>query len=73
MTDTTRNRIENLGVTFRFLTPILIAIVGYFTIQTLGSIDKKFEKVDIKFDMFLESYHEIDKRVDRIEWKMNGE
>lgn len=73
MTDKTFSNFERFGVSFRLLTPILIGIVGYFTIQTLTSIDKKFEKIDLKFDSFLESYHDMDKRIDHLEyeWK-NG-
>lgn len=72
MTDATRRNIENIGVSFRFLTPVLIAIVGWFTVQTLNSIDSKFEKVDVKFETFLQSYHSIDKRVDILEYRING-
>ena len=72
MTDATRRNIEKIGVSFRFLTPVLIAIVGWFTVQTLNSIDRKFEKVDVKFETFLQSYHSIDKRVDILEYRING-
>ncbi len=69
MSEAMRKNLENIGVSFRFLTPILIAIIGYFTIQTLNSIDTKFERIDIKFQSFLSSYHEMDKRVDRLEYR----
>jgi hypothetical protein len=72
MSETFRKNLESFGISLRFLTPILIAIVGYFTIQTLSSIDNKFEKIDNKFNMFLTTYHEMDKRVDRLEYKSAG-
>lgn len=69
MTDKAFSNLEKFGVSFRFLTPVLIAVVGYFTVQTLNSIDNKFEKIDMKFETFIASYHEMDKRVDRLEQK----
>lgn len=69
----TRDRIDLLGSIFRFITPMLIAICGWFTINYLSDISKKFDKIENKFDTFLASYHEIDKRVDKLEYKVFGD
>ncbi len=65
-------KLNDIGVSFRFITPLLIAVIGWFTIQYLNSIDKKFEKIDIQFASFIESYHLMDKRVDRLEDRNSG-
>jgi hypothetical protein len=69
----TKERIENLGSLFRFLTPLLIAAIGWITINYLSTITKKFEMIDSKFDVFLETYHTMDKRIDKLEYKVFGE
>lgn len=68
----TKEKIDTLGAMFRFVTPILIAIVGFFTVNYLGDISRKFDKIENKFDTFLQSYHIIDKRVDQLEYKVFG-
>lgn len=65
-----KERLEEFGTIFRFLTPILIGIVGWITIQYLSSINSKFDNIDAKFSSFLESYHAIDKRVDKLEYRI---
>lgn len=65
-----KERIDNFGSIFRFLTPILIAIIGYVTIQFLSSISLKFDRIDVKFDTFLAKYEALDKRVDKLEYKV---
>ena len=73
MTNVQRSKIEDFGAIFRFLTPILITIIGYITLHYLADINKRFEKIDNKFDVFIETYHIIDKRIDRLEYKVFGE
>jgi hypothetical protein len=68
-----REKIEEFGMIFRFLTPILIGIVGWITIQYLSSIDHKFNSIDNKFSDFIESYHAVDKRIDKLEYKVFGQ
>jgi len=65
-----REKIEEFGAIFRFLTPILIGAVGWISIQYLSSIDHKFQNIDDKFGTFLESYHKVDKRLDKLEYKV---
>lgn len=67
-----KNSIDKFGALFRLVTPLLIAIVGFFSIKYLDSIDKNFDSIKTKFDTFLESYHVMDKRVDRLEYKVFG-
>lgn len=68
-----KEQIEKFGEIFRFITPILIAFVGWVTISYLSSIDSHFKKVDDKFDIFIETYHVVDKRLDRVETKLFGD
>lgn len=68
-----RSRIEEFGSILRFLTPIMLAVIGYTSIQYLAAIDRKFENIDNKFNKFMESYHFMDKRVDRLEYRVFGE
>lgn len=68
----TREKIDVIGALFRFITPLLIAVCGWFTIQYLSDISKKFDKIDNKFDFFLESYNKMDKRVDRLEFRADN-
>lgn len=70
MTQLVKERLEIAGLAFRFLTPILLTIIGFFAIQYLSAIDKKFEKIETKFDTFIASYYDMDKRVDRLEIKV---
>lgn len=58
------------GEIFRLITPALITILGTISIMYLKSISLKFDQVDTKFDNFLEKYSQIDKRVDRLEYKV---
>lgn len=67
-----KEKIEEVGLTFRFLTPILIGIVGYMTVSLLGEINKKFEKIDVKFDVLIETQNSMDKRVDRLEYRIDS-
>lgn len=67
------NNIERLSITFRFLTPILIGIVGWFIVYYLGNIDKRFAGVDSKLETFVKTYHVVDKRLDRLEVRNFGE
>jgi hypothetical protein len=69
----TEQRIERISITFRFLTFVLIGVVGWFIVHYLGNIDTKFEKVDNKLDMFVKTYHTVDKRLDRLEVRNFGE
>lgn len=68
-----REKLEEFGAIFRFLTPILIGIVGWVSIQYLSSIDKKFNNIDDKFGSFIESYHSVDKRINKLEYKVFGQ
>lgn len=65
-----RSRIDDFGSIFRFLTPIMLCIFGWISIQYLSLINIRFENIDKKFDNFLESYHIIDKRVDILEYEV---
>lgn len=67
-----REKIEGFASIFRFLTPILIAVLGYISIKYLSSIDDKFNNIDSKFSSFIISYHIMDKRIDRLEYKQFG-
>lgn len=69
----TKEKVDVIGSMFRFITPLLIAICGWFTINYLSSIDSKFDKIETKFDTFVTSYHDMDKRVDKLEYKVFGE
>lgn len=68
----TKERLQIIGEVLRFITPLLIGIIGYVSIAYLSSIDKRFGVVDTKFDSFLVSYHDMDKRVDKLEYKVFG-
>ena len=65
-------KINDLGVIFRFITPIMLGIIGFVGIKYLDSIDHKFASIDMKFDNFIETYHLIDKRVDKLEYRVFG-
>ena len=65
-----RDKIEEFGSIFRFLTPILITILGWISIQHLSSISHKFDNIDSKFNTFIETYHNLDKRVLHLEDKV---
>lgn len=65
-----KERIEVLGEMFRFITPVLIAIVGYVSISYLSSIDRRFENINSKFDSAVISYHLMDKRIEKLEIKV---
>lgn len=68
-----RSKIDEFGAIFRLITPILIGIVGFFSIRYLSSIDQNFQNINNKFDAFIESYHKMDKRVDRLEYRVFGD
>lgn len=68
-----KEQIDTFGALFRIITPILLGIIGYVSTGYLKSIDGRFESIDAKFNTFIESYHIIDKRVDRLETKVFGE
>lgn len=70
--DRPRSKIDDFGSIFRFLTPIMLAIFGYISVQYLSLINQRFEKIDGKFDTFIESYRLIDKRIDKLEWRVFG-
>lgn len=67
-----QEKINNIGEILRLITPLLIGIIGWFSISYLSSIDKKFTKIEDKFDNFITSYHLIDKRVDKLEYRVFG-
>lgn len=69
---TVKDRIDAIGHVLRFVTPTVIAVFGWISVTYLSSIDRKFEQIDNKFDTFIQSYHIIDKRVDRLEYKVYG-
>lgn len=69
----TKEKLESFSSIFRLITPILIAAIGWVTITYLSTITKKFEMIDSKFDVFLETYHTMDKRIDKLEYKVFGE
>ena len=72
MENSRRSKIDDFGSIFRFLTPIMLAIFGFISTAYLSSINQRFEKIDEKFNMFIQTYHLIDKRVDRLERKVFG-
>lgn len=70
--------IDGIGLTFRFITPALLLIIGFFITRELQTFDKKFDSmgarfliVENKLDVFSSSYHEFDKRIDRLEFRSN--
>lgn len=67
----TRERVQIIGEMLRWVTPLLIAIVGYVSITYLSSIDRKFQNIDNKFDSFIISYHAMDMRITRMEDRSN--
>lgn len=67
---TIKEKADELGATLRFITPILIAIVGWVTINYLSSIDRHFDKIDEKIDDFLAQYQKMDTRVTKLEYKV---
>lgn len=65
---------DQFGITFRFITPLLILCVGFFVTRELGNFDRRFDSIDTKltafddrFDRLSESYHSAEKRIDRLE------
>jgi len=60
--------VNNFGTIFRFITPIMIVLFGWIGSTYLNSLDKKFEKMDSKFDVFLEKITSADKRLDKLEY-----
>ncbi len=62
-----------IGSIFRLITPILIAVLGSISIMYLKSISLKFDKIDAKFDNFTEKYGIVDKRLDRLEYRIFNE
>lgn len=67
-----RDKVDQLGAMFRLITPVMIAIIGFFGVKYLNSIDTRFLSIDNKFDTFISTYHLMDKRVDRLEYKVFG-
>ncbi len=65
--------IQFIGEILRFVTPVLIGVFGYISITYLSSIDKRFERIDSQFSAFMLSYHAMDKRIDRLEYKIFNE
>lgn len=65
-----KNKIDEFGSIFRFVTPLLIGVLGWTSVSFLSSIDYNFKSINKKFEVFLESYHAMDKRVDRLEYKV---
>lgn len=51
----------------------MLAVFGYISITYLSSINRRFEKIDDKFDTFINTYRLIDKRVDRLEYTVFGD
>lgn len=68
----TTDKVDGYGKIFRFLTPLLIGFFGWVTVAYLANIDRKFEKIDTKFDSFIDFYHQIDKRVQKLEDRVFG-
>jgi hypothetical protein len=66
----TREKLESFSAIFRLITPVLIAAIGWVTITYLATITKKFEMIDTKFDSFIATYHTMDKRIDKLEYKV---
>lgn len=65
-----REKLEEFGTLLRFLTPILIAVIGWISIQYLSAINRKFDNIDYKFETFMQIYHNLDKRVLHLEDKV---
>lgn len=55
---------------FKFLTPILIGTIGTITVMYLSFISSNFERMNVKFDSFLDKFSVMDKRVDRLEYRV---
>lgn len=79
-----KQRIEEFGEIFRFLTPILIGTIGWITIQYLSAINNRFESIDKKFEVLaeklieselksLEKYNMFDRRLERLETLLQKE
>lgn len=60
--------VNNFGTIFRFITPIMIVIFGWIGSAYLNNLDKHFERMDNKFDTFMEKVAKADKRLDKLEY-----
>lgn len=60
------------GKIFRLITPILILILGWMIQSFYNGMDRRFEKWDTKMDSFILENHLIDRRVDKLEYKVFG-
>lgn len=68
-----KERVEIVGQMLRWITPTMMAVIGFAGVHYLNSIDTKFSSIDQKFNTFIATYHEMDKRVDRLEYKVFSE
>ena len=68
-----KDQINAISEMLRWITPTAIAVFGFISVSYLGSIDKRFEQIDSKFNTFLDSYHAIEKRVNKLEYRVFGQ
>lgn len=63
---------DGLGKVFRFVTPALILLLGWMLQTFYVSMDRRFERWDTRMDSFIEQNHLLDRRVDKVEYKVFG-
>lgn len=62
-----QQKTEIFATLFRSLTMLLIGVIGWISVTYLQSIDSRFQRMDDKFNIFMENQHLIDKRMVRVE------
>lgn len=60
MKQMTKDTINNYGTLFRFITPLLIGIVGYFLITGIGDLKIKLRDMDSHFTNHLNHHQDLE-------------
>jgi hypothetical protein len=79
---TRSEKIQDVGQLLRFVTPILLAVVGFFAIEKLNHIDqtlelqsKQMQQLRIKvvsFENYVESFRRHDRRISEHETRIRN-
>jgi len=56
----TINSLNGYGTAFRFITPILITIIGFLTVYMIHGIDSKIDKMDLHFTNHLQHHQDLE-------------
>jgi len=64
------SRLSRFDSFMRGLNTMLLGVLGWVSIQYLSSINQNFKNIEGKFEKFFEMAVKMDKRVDRLEYKV---